>query len=472
MKKGDEIIIDITSLSNDGKGISKTNEGFVIFSENTLPGDKAKLKILRNKKNYAEAKPIEIIEKSVHREEPKCSHFGTCGGCKVQNYDYCKQIEFKTNAVKDAFERIGGFENISIPKTIKSEDIFFYRNKMEFSFSDDIWREKAEIESTDKFGLGLHVPKFHSKILNIEKCYLQSDTSNSILNFTREFFKEKNSTIYSTKTHSGFLRFLIIRESKNTNDIMVNLVTYDYNEELIKNYSSELSKRFPQITTFVNSFSQKKAQIAFGEDSETLFGKGYIYEKLRKKEKEYTFKISPNSFFQTNTKQAEKLFRIAEKFLELKKDDNILDLYCGAGSIAIFISEKVNKVTGVELIPDALENAKENAELNKIKNAEFVLSDIKDFIETINSSGKYINCNKVILDPPRSGLHPDICKILSETNFEKICYISCNPVTQARDLKMICDKGNYKIEKIQPVDMFPHTYHIENVVSLKNISEK
>lgn len=471
MKKGDEITTDVTSLSSDGKGISRTDEGFVIFSENTLPGDKVKLKILRRKKNYAEAKPLEFIKHSDNRIEPICNHFGTCGGCKIQNYEYNKQLEFKTQAVIDAFERIGGFENITIPKTIKSDEIFFYRNKMEFSFSEDIWREKADMELTDKFGLGLHVPGFHSKILNIEKCYLQSDLSNSILNFTRDFFKTKRATIYTTKTHSGFLRFLIVRESKNTKDIMVNLVTYDLNKELIADYSDEISHRFPQVTTFVNSFSQKKAQIAFGESSETLFGKGYIYEKLKNEKKEYSFKISPNSFFQTNTKQAERLFGIAEEFLEPKKDDNVLDLYCGAGSIAIYISKKVKSVTGVELIKVAIENARENAKMNDIENTDFVLSDIKDFFETNKRSEKYIKYNKIILDPPRSGLHPDICKILSESNFEKICYISCNPVTQARDLRMICDKENFTIEKIQPVDMFPHTYHIENVVSLKNNSK-
>jgi len=470
MKKGDEITIEVTSLSTDGKGISKTEEGFVIFSDNTLPGDKVRLKINKNKKNYAEASVVEFVERSPFRIEPLCNHFGTCGGCKLQNYNYEKQIEFKTQAVIDAFERIGGFENLTIPKTIKNNDTFFYRNKMEFSFSNDIWREKADMESTEKFGLGLHVPRFHSKILNIEKCFLQSELSNSILNFTRNFFKGLDTSIYTTKTHSGFLRFLIIREGKNTNDIMVNLVTYDYDKELIENYSREISERFPQVTTFINSYSQKKAQIAFGESSNNLFGNGYIYEHLNNENKDLVFKISPNSFFQTNTKQAEKLFNIATGFLELKNSDNVLDLYCGAGSIAIYISGKINNVTGVELVSDAIENAKENAKLNKIENVDFILSDIKDFIETINDSKKYINYNKVILDPPRSGLHPDICKILSESNFEKICYISCNPVTQARDLKMICEKGNYKIEKIQPVDMFPHTYHIENVVSLKNNS--
>lgn len=466
MKKGDEIIIEVTALSSEGKGISKTEEGFVIFSENTLPGDNVRLKIHKCKRNYCEATPLEIIKESEFRVKPLCASFGTCGGCKVQNYDYGKQIEFKTQSVVDAFRRIGGFENLSIPDTIKSEDTFYYRNKMEFSFSNDIWREKADMESTEKFGLGLHVPRFHSKIINVDNCYLQSELSNSILNFTRDFFKEKDSTIYSTKTHEGYLRFLIVRQSKNTSDVMVNLVTYEYDKKLMHEYEKEISHRFPAVSTLVNSYTKKKAQVAFGESSKTLFGKGYIYEILKNNGKEYSFKISPNSFFQTNTIQAEKLFKIAEEFLEPKKTDNILDLYCGAGSISIFISEKVEYVTGVELIQDAIDNANENAKLNKIKNANFVLSDIKDFIETIKYSKEYIHYNKVILDPPRSGLHPDICKILSESNFEKICYISCNPVTQARDLKMICENGKYRIEKIQPVDMFPHTYHIENVVSL------
>lgn len=469
MKKGEEIVIDVTALSSEGKGISKTEEGFVIFSESTLPGDTARLRILKRKKNYAEAVPLEIIKDSEFRLKPRCGSFGTCGGCKVQNYVYDKQIDFKTQSVIDAFKRIGGFDGLEIPQTLKSGETFFYRNKMEFSFSNDIWREKADMESTEKFGLGLHVPKFHSKIINIDACHLQSELSNAILVFTRDFFGKKDISIYSTKTHEGYLRFLIIRQSQNTSDVMVNLVTYDYDEELISEYSNEIKTRFPAVTTLVNSYSTKKAQIAFGESSKTLFGEGFIYEVLKNKDKEYKFKISPNSFFQTNTLQAEKLFSIAADFLDLKKDDNVLDLYCGAGSISIFISEMVNKVTGAELVADAIENAKENAGLNNTANTEFILSDIKDFIETISNSDEYIHYNKVILDPPRSGLHPEICKILAESNFEKICYISCNPVTQARDLKMICEGGRYRIEKMQPVDMFPHTYHIENVVSLINV---
>ena len=466
MKKDDTLDIKISGLNSEGKGIARTDEGFVIFIPHTLPGDTAKIKIKKKKSNYADADLIEIIEKSKDRIEPQCKHFGVCGGCKIQNYDYQKQIDFKSLTVRDALKKIGGLEDLNIPEALHSEELYYYRNKMEYSFSTDEWVENINSAEKSNFALGLHVPGFHSKILNISECWLQSKLSSDVLNFTRDFFKSKNISIYTTRTHEGFLRFLIIRQCKNTDDVMVNIVTYEYDENLIKSYTSELLNLFPEITTVVNSFSQKKAQVAFGESSINTFGRGYIFEELKNGGNIYKFKISPNSFFQTNTIQAEKLYSIADGFLELNKSDKILDLYCGAGSITLFVSHKVNKICGVEIIPDAIENAIENAELNNVRNSEFILSDIKDYTETIIRNHEYIDYNKVILDPPRSGLHPEICNILSESNFEKICYISCNPVTQARDLKIICGKGNYRIENIQPVDMFPQTYHIENVVSL------
>lgn len=478
-KKGDEIVTGVTELNSEGKGVSKLEDGFVIFSTGTLPGDEALIKIQRKKSSYAEAKLVELIKRSPFRIEPKCRFFGICGGCKIQNFEYHKQTEYKTNVVKNAFERIGGFKDLIIPDTLKCDEVFFYRNKMEFSFSDDKWFTNEDFEKVPlneeiqetlkeekyKFALGLHVPKFHSKIVDIDECFLQSELSNNILNFTRDFFKSRTVSGYSTKTQSGFLRFLIIRQSKNTNDLMVNLITHDYDEELLEEYSLQLKNHFPGITTIINSISQKKAQVAVGEKEYILLGSGFISEKLRTHEgNEFTFNISPQSFFQTNTRQAEKLFNIALEFSEFRKSDNVLDLYCGAGSISIFISKHVNKVLGIELIEDAIKDAEKNVKLNQVGNAEFICSDIKDYLENKNYIDQY---NKLILDPPRSGLHPKICEILSETKFEKIIYVSCNPHTQARDLQIITGKGNYKIEKIQPVDMFPHTYHVENVVSMK-----
>lgn len=480
MKKGDELTADISALSSEGKGIARMEDGFVIFIEKTLPGDTAKFKIRKKKSGYAEARLIEIVNPSPLRLDPVCAYFGVCGGCKIQNYNYDEQVKFKTEAVRNAFERIGGFHGLEIPEAVKSGDIFFYRNKMEFSFSDDRWRDaltdaladtpvpvsKEAQESINNFALGLHVPRFHSKIVDIQKCYLQSELSSNIVNFTRDFFRSRGTSIYTIKTHSGFLRFLIIRQSSNTADLMVNLITHEYDKQLIEAFGSELGQRFPEITTFINSISTKKAQVAFGEEEYILWGSGYITEKLTNDEgKEHVYKISPNSFFQTNSRQAEKLYNIAAQFGEFSKSDKVLDLYCGAGSIAIFISDKVNKVLGVELVEDAVKNANENKELNNAGNAEFLLSDIKDFIESESISGY----NKIILDPPRAGLHPAICEILSDTKMERIVYVSCNPSTQARDISIICGKGNYKIEKVQPVDMFPHTYHVENVVSLVSL---
>ena len=336
---------------------------------------------------------------------------------------------------------------------------------MEFSFSDDKWFDEVTDRENDKsrFALGLHVPRFHSKIVDIKECFLQSELSNKILNFTRDFFKARGVSIYSTTTHEGYLRFLVIRQSRNTNDLMVNLITYNYDEKLITEYSAELKKEVPEVTTLINGFTSKRAQVAFTQGENIMFGSGYINEKLiRKDGTEFTFKISPNSFFQTNTLQSQNLYDIAIEYGEFTKSDNVLDLYCGAGSIGIYISSYVNRVLGVEYIEDAVSNAKENAEANRISNTDFLVSDIKDFLE----SEQIDDYNKVILDPPRSGLHPKISEILSETKLDGIVYVSCNPSTQARDLEIICGKGNYEIAGVQPVDMFPHTYHTEKVVKL------
>lgn len=463
MKKGDVVEILVEDMNDDGRGVGRTGEGMVVFTDKAVPGDRVKVRIRKKRSKHAEARFLELIEPSSYRIDPRCEYFGVCGGCKIQNLNYDRQLAFKKNVVENALKRIGGFENISVPDVLGGEDIFFYRNKMEFSFSNDKWMTEPDAEK-EKFALGLHVPRFHSKIIDIHECFLQSEVSNRILNFTRDFFKKREVSIYTTETHEGYLRFLIIRECKNTPDLMVDLITNEYNEKLINEYVNELRQNAPEITTFVNGISTKKAQIAFADEEKILFGDGIIREKLiRSDGKEYVFKISPNSFFQTNTIQAQRLYDIALEYGEFTSDDNVLDLYCGAGSIGIFISDKVNSVLGVELIEDAIINANENKALNNITNAEFIVSDIKDFLLG-NDVKEY---NKIILDPPRAGLHPKICEILSETGLDRIVYVSCNPATQARDLTLICEKGNYEIDRIQPVDMFPHTYHVENVVSLK-----
>ena len=468
IKKGDEIIADVSDLNSEGKGISKLPDGFVIFSENTVPGDKAVLKIKRKKSNYAEASLVKVEIPSSDRISPRCIHFGICGGCKMQNLNYERQILYKTNVVKDAMERIGGFYGLNVPVAMKSEKIYYYRNKMEFSFSDDEWKEIVpETPSDEDFALGLHVPKFHSKIVDLKECHLQSEITAEILNFTREFFKVRKIPVYSSRKLSGFLRFLIIRETEHTNELLINLITYEYKQDLIKEFSDSLINRFPQITDVVNSTSSKLSRVASGEKEYVLQGKGFITEILHTEEgRGYRFLISPQSFFQTNTLQAERLFNTVMKFGQFKKTDKVLDLYCGTGSITLLLSGKVNHVIGAELSEDSILDAVKNAKLNNVTNTEFICSDIKEYLE---SRQNYFEYNKLVLDPPRSGLHPKISEILSETKFDKIVYVSCNPHTQARDLKIICGNGKYKISGIQPVDMFPHTYHVENVVLLEHI---
>ncbi|KAA0210127.1 23S rRNA (uracil(1939)-C(5))-methyltransferase RlmD [Ignavibacteria bacterium CHB1] len=466
MKKGDELELTIETLSTEGKGLARTADGFVVFVENSLPQDYLIARVSKKKFSYAEAKLINLISPSPDRVSPECSYFGVCGGCKIQNYAYSKQLDFKAQAVSDAFRKIGNFNIPEIPDVIGSEYIYHFRNKMEFSFSNDKWFTNPDERGTDSFALGLHVPNFHSKIVDINQCLLQSELSNRILNFTRDFFKQRNISIYSTATHTGMLRFLVIRQSTNTNDLMVNLITLSHDRTLMNQYSSELTGEIPQITTLINSTTKSKAQVAFAEEQYILSGGGFITEKLFDSSgKVFEFRISPNSFFQTNSRQTNTLYTIAKDFGEFSKHDRVLDLYCGAGSISIFIADAVERVLGVEIVEDAIKNANDNKKINRIFNVDFICSDIKKFI-----AGNDINeFNKIIIDPPRSGIHPDIATALSDSRMEKIVYVSCNPSTQARDLKIICSKGNYKIEKIQPVDMFPHTYHIENVISLKAI---
>ncbi len=465
--KGDEIVVDVDELSSEGKGVSRVDGGFVVFSAGTLPGDKARVRITKKKSAYAESQLTELLSPSSFRIPPECNHFGVCGGCKVQNLKYENQLKFKTGLVKNAIQRIGGFEYSEIPDAIASPEIFYYRNKMEFSFSDDIWRTDPKDTSEIRFALGLHVPGFHSKIVNIDECRLQSDISNRILNITRSFFEEKEVRSYTTKTHTGYLRFLIIRQTKRTSQLMVNIITSEYDEFLIKEYSDHLLSENPEITTIVNSISRRKAQIAVADESFVIHGPGVMTEKLRSATgKEFVFDISPASFFQTNIFQCEKLFDTAVEFADITSGDNVLDLYCGTGAISFFLSEKAVTVTGVELVEDSIIDARKNAEHNGIKNCTFIVSDIKDYLES-NEVQK--NFSVVVLDPPRSGLHPSICEILSESSYRRIVYVSCNPQTQARDLQMICAKGKYRIDRVQPFDMFPHTVHVENIVSLEKV---
>jgi 23S rRNA (uracil1939-C5)-methyltransferase len=477
LKKGDLLELDITGYAFEGKGVAKTikevnsldeePKKFVIFVDGSYPGDKVIAQIGKIKKSYAEARVKDFIIKSPFRIEPRCKFFGVCGGCKSQDLNYEQQIKFKHEQVKEIFERIGGFKDFEMLPIIECEQSFFYRNKMEYSFAVKRWLTEAEIASMQEipdreFALGLHIPGMYDKVLNIDGCFLQSELSNRILNITRLFFKSRSISIYSTQNHTGFLRNLIIRNSYHSKDLMVNLVVAEENERLFVSFKEELLKEFPEITTVIYNINQKKSQVATGDYEIVFHGPGYIYDNIG----EYKFRISANSFFQTNTRQAERLYQTAVDFAEMKGDEIVYDLYSGAGTIPIFISKLVKEIYGFESVEPAIEDAKVNIELNTIKNFQPNLCDLNKSFLPFAEKKKIPKPDLIIADPPRSGMNPKIVNDILNLKPPKIVYISCNPSTQARDVKLLCD-GGYDLIKIRPVDMFPQTYHIENVVLLQ-----
>ena len=479
IKKGDMVELQIEKYAFEGKGIAKVSKNellglneengneknYVVFVQGSYPGDTVKARLLKIKNSYAEALALQILTPAKERVKAKCKYFGSCGGCKQQDLDYDVQIKYKQQQVEEIFNRLGGFSGFEIEPIIPSQNVFYYRNKMEFSFGDKRWLTKKEIaiEGTlDRdFALGLHIPRIFDKVLDVDECFLQSEISNKIINFTRDFFKQKNSSIYSTKTHTGYLRNLVIKQAFNTIDLMVNLVTSEENDELVNEYCDELRKEIPQVTTVINNINKKFAAVAVGDYEKVIYGPGFIYDEIGK----HKFRISANSFFQTNTLQAEKLYQTALDFAELKGNEIVYDLYSGAGTITIFISDKAKKVYAFEAVESAIADAKVNADLNNILNIKFFNADLyKTFLPIVE---KY-NIPKpdvMIIDPPRSGMHPTTVDDVIKLSPNKIVYVSCNPATQVRDIKLMVEAG-YKLIKIRPVDMFPHTFHIENAALL------
>ena len=478
MKKGDLIELDIEKYAFEGKGISKVNKqliqpsngqtdekNYVVFVNGSYPGDKVQARLLKIKKSYAEAKVEKIITPSELRIKARCKFFGTCGGCKQQDLNYNDQLIFKQQQVKEIFDKLGGFKDLNIDSIIPSENIFYYRNKMEFSFADKRWLTKDEINNENiidrDFALGLHIPRIFDKVLDIDECFLQSELSNKIVNFTRDFFKKKETTIYTTKFHRGYLRNLVIKHSQHSDDLMVNLVTGEDDEELMREYSNALLIEVPQITTIINNVNLKKASVAIGDYEKVYFGSGFIYDNIGN----YKFRISANSFFQTNTLQAEKLYQTALDFAELNGNEIVYDFYAGAGTISIFISNNVKQVYAIETVESSIKDAEENIKLNNIPNVKFIPADL---YKPFYSKAEELNLpkpNVVILDPPRSGMHKNTVEDVIKLNPAKIVYVSCNPTTQVRDIKLLTESG-YKLIKMKPVDMFPHTFHIENICLL------
>ena len=478
MKKGDVLKLKIEDYAFEGKGICKIpstedpDKKFVVFVHGSYPGDEVEAQVGRKKRSYAEAKTINVITPSKFRVDAKCKHFGTCGGCKQQDLDYEKQLFYKQAQVKDVFERIGGFKDLTIEPIVPSKNIFFYRNKLEFSFADKRWLTKEEIgdqESIDdrNFALGFHIPRIFDKVLDVSECYLQSEVSTEVLNFTRNFFKPKSTSIFSTRTHEGYLRNLVIKQSQHLDDLMVNLVTFSDDPQLMTEYADALKEAIPSVTTFVNNINEKKANVAIGDYEKVYFGDGYIFDTIGG----YKYRISSNSFFQTNTVQADNLYKIAKDFAELNSTEVAYDLYSGAGTISIYISDACKEVHAFESVVPAVDDAKVNSGINKVTNVNYHLADLNKSFLPIVEHHKIPNPDFIMLDPPRAGMNPKTVKDVLKLAPAKIVYVSCNPASQARDIQLLCEE-KYELIKMRPVDMFPHTFHIENVALLKKRKER
>jgi 23S rRNA (uracil1939-C5)-methyltransferase len=449
IKKKDIVELEISDLAYGGTSVAKV-DGFVVLVYGGIPGDVAKVEITRKKSNYAEAKVLQIVKESNLRTKPRCSHFGFCGGCTWQNLKYEEQLKFKTRQVKESLKHIGGFSDPPVQDALGSDDVFYYRNKMEYAFSP---------HPEKKLILGLHPRKRFDLVFDLKECFLQSETANQIVDFVRIFSKDKNLPAYDHKAQSGLLRFLMIKEGKNTGQIMVNLVTYKGEFPPAREFCDGIFSSFSSVKSIVRNINSKLSQIAVGEKEEHLGGERIITERLGK----FVFEISSNSFFQTNPRQAERLYGIVLDSADLQGDEDVLDLYCGNGTISIFLSRMAKKVIGVESVEETVQNARRNAEINGVTNCEFIRGETKKVLRGFEQEGRVPHL--VVIDPPRAGLHPRGLKSLLNLRPPRIIYVSCNPTTLARDLKMFCEK-EYKLENVQPVDMFPYTFHIESVAKL------
>ena len=498
MRKKKNIVLEDVLVENyaaEGKSLAR-QDGKVIFIENVVPGDVVDIRLSKNKKDWAEGYPILFKSFSKERVQPFCQHFGICGGCQWQMLPYQKQLQYKQQQVIDNLTRIGKIQ-LPVPFPISGavEDKF-YRNKLEYTFSNkeftaakpartllgsQNWDASSQLNSSNesKNGLpigahssglqlqnigasavlGFHAKGFFDKVVNIEKCWLQPEPNNQIRNTVREYAWKKNLSFYDYREHTGFLRNLQIRVC-TTGEVMVNVI-FGEDEQAQRNDVLEFIKRnFPDVTTLLYTINLKKNDSLTDLEPQVYFGKGHVIERLE----DFQFKIGPKSFFQTNTKQAERLYQITREFAELDGSQTLYDLYCGTGSIGIFCSKGAKKIVGVDAVEEAINDAKQNALLNNIQHAQFFSGDVIDICND-HFFSEHGRADVIITDPPRAGMHEKLVRKILEIEASTVVYVSCNPATQARDLSLLDQK--YEVTKFQPVDMFPHTHHIENVVQLK-----
>lgn len=454
--------IQVIDIAEEGKGVGKSDE-LVIFIDKAVPGDIVDVELMRKKKKFFEGRIHNLVKASEHRTEPFCEHFGVCGGCKWQHLNYDAQLQFKQKSVSNALQRLAKVDVAGMEPILGSKESRYYRNKLEYTFSDKRWLMDEDMkenpEGREMNALGYHIPGRFDKILDINHCYLQADPSNEIRNKVREYALKNQLSFYNLKNHEGALRNLIIRTA-STGELMLILVFAYADEEQISDMMQYLADEFPAINSLLYIINQKRNDTIFDQDIHVFKGEDHIFENMDG----LKFKIGPKSFYQTNSEQAFELYKITRDFAEFKGDELVYDLYTGAGTIANFVAGKVKKVVGIEYVPTAIEDAKINSRINGIDNTIFFAGDMKDILnsEFISTHGKP---DVVITDPPRAGMHPDVVERLLEMEAEKIVYVSCNAATQARDIALLKEK--YEIVRIRPVDMFPHTQHVENVVLMR-----
>lgn len=460
--------IEITGVAAEGKALVRIND-IVTFVPNCVPGDIVDLQITKKKHSFMEAKVLRVVKPSKVRCEARCKHFGVCGGCKWQILPYEEQLKFKQQQIVDNLTRIGKIELPEISPILGSKHIYEYRNKLEFTCAEKRWFPWEVIEAAgglDKidssYGLGFHIPGAFDKVLDIEECHLMPDINNKIRNIVREYARAHNLTFYNEHTHEGFLRTLILRNN-HKGELML-IVCFG---EPIANHQSQITqfleflhKEFQEIISLLYVENLKFNDTIGDQEVHVYFGQDHIIEEME----DLRFKVGPKSFYQTNTEQAYNLYKVARDFAELTGNELVYDLYTGTGTIANFVSHQARQVIGIEYVPEAIEDAKVNSMINNIENTLFFAGDMKDILND-DFIAKYGKPDVIITDPPRAGMHEDVVNVILNAAPKRIVYVSCNPATQARDLALLDAK--YRVTKVQPVDMFPHTQHVENVVQLE-----
>lgn len=462
VKKGQVLELKIDKVILGGRGLASV-DGFRVMVEKAVPGDVVQARVFRKKKNYAEARVIDLVEPSAERIPAPCRYHGFCGGCTWQCLRYDRQVVYKTQQVRESLEHIAGLEGAPVAPCIEGEAVYGYRNKMEFSFSDRRWLlpgERHAPEAPVDFALGLHVPGTFYKVLDIDRCLLQGELGNELLTDVRDEVRNSGIAPYGLKSHQGFWRFLMLRHSTAYDQWMVNIITAEGSRSWVQPLADRLYSAYDAVCSVVHNVNTRRAAIAVGEYERILAGRGFIIDQIGG----YTFKISANSFFQTNTAGAERLYGVILDYAKLTGRETVVDLYSGTGTIPVLLSNRAASIVGIEIAESAVQDAEENCRRNHIDNCLFICGDILAGLARIHHRP-----DVVIVDPPRAGMHPDVVKAVMDMTPERIVYVSCNPASLARDLARL--KERYHVVEVQPVDMFPQTYHIECVARLDRISD-